>query len=838
VPDEGSTDSAGNELDDPHACPLWSACPRHSASRDLVDALIWIANPASLVQTAVPRQLNAERLRYLELACLRSDIVIVDEADRVQMQLDQMFAPSATLVIKGPESWLDQLQTHEIAELAQTGRLPLSDRDVQRWSAALDVVGSAADRLYAMLIGDKELRDWAQIDYFSAWTLQERLLHEWYPPPAAPPEEAVEDETALYEDEEALGVESASAGRVPQDPYAARREEVTRILDAFRDDPLGDRGPYGTDTDALTRLANDVLNTLNEKHTRRRARAVLDRLLKGAPGPSERSAPPRNKGREPNPAEIPFSEEWLELAAHRLEFMVVLAALHQRLDRVTFLWPQVEAALRLDTGGNDLTRRPPLDYAPLIPEAPMGNVLGFQYLPDEQERARDTDGRCTGTLRFFRCAGVGRELLLSLPHLSADPENGTLGPNVLLMSGTSWAGTSTRAHVLAPVRAVLKPTETALQAIRSTVFNTHFLFDDSGYPIRLSGQPIDNRPDVLRTMVHKLARPSRGGESSPLQQELARIPDDRRRRALLLVGSYRESTMTADLLDDIPRWHGRVRVLAADDAELDQAVDGIPPRSGGTGQAHAVRRGDLASFAHDPDAEILVAPLLAIERGHNILTVPQRPGEDRVAAFGTVFFLARPHPRPDDLSLAVFAVNDWATRFVRDQPGLTQGTFSELVQKTGDLDAAGRAFRTTARGVWRHLLSRHYIYSSLSNDEQTSFAWDQLVAIWQVIGRLVRGGVAARVVFVDAAFAPALALAQAPIISAGAPPRWSRDEGLLARLRNVLAPYFDPDPASQTHYADPADPALVRLLYQPLYEALGRLCAARSDQDPAELVGS
>ena len=53
-----------------------------------------------------------------------------------------------------------------------------------------------------------------------------------------------------------------------------------------------------------------------------------------------------------------------------------------RLDRVTNLWPQVEAALRLESADNELSRRPPQDYAPVVPEAPMGNVLGFQYLPD------------------------------------------------------------------------------------------------------------------------------------------------------------------------------------------------------------------------------------------------------------------------------------------------------------------------------------------------------------------------------------------------------------------------------------------------------------------------
>lgn len=652
------------ELRNPHACPLWSACPRHSATRDLVDALIWVANPASLVQTAVPRQLNAERLRYLELACLRSDIMIVDEADRVQMQLDQMFAPSATLVTTGPESWLDQLQTHEIAELSRQGRLQLSDQDVERWSAALDVVGSVADRLYAMLIGDQQLRQWVQIDYFSAWTLQEKLLYAWYPTRSGSPDEdsaqendvavgqdtgagpEIEDEAELYEDEEGIGARTANVGGCAKSPWASRRKEVNDLFDAFRDDPLGDRGPYETATDELARLTHDLLHTLSGQHTRKRTRALLDTLLKGAPGRQQRAVPAPDKDKPKAPEDIPFSETWLELNAQRLEFTLLLAALHQRLDRVTFLWPQVEAALRLDPGGHELTRRPPLDYAPLLPEAPMGNVLGFQYLLDERGKRRDSEGRRTGTLRFFRCAGVGRELLLSLPELGTGPGPHAEGPRVLLMSGTSWAGTSTRAHVLAPVQAVLKPQPKELRSIRETVFRTAFQYDDAGLPIRLSGQDPERRGDILRLLVHKLGRPGRGGGAGPLQRELAHIPDERRRRALLLVGSYREASAAADMLDEIPRWRGRVRVLTADDAELESAIEGEYPAGGPMARADAVRRGDLASFADDPDAEVLVAPLLAVERGHNILTAPQRPGEERVAAFGTVLFLVRPHPAP------------------------------------------------------------------------------------------------------------------------------------------------------------------------------------------------
>ena len=832
----GSTTGSDDRQTPARGCPIWSACPRHAVDRELVDALIWVANPASLLQSAVPQHLNPERLRHLELACLRSDIIIVDEADRVQMQFDTAFAPSATLVVRGPESWLDRLNTHKIEELARQGRLPLSERDVQRWAAALEVVGMATNRLYGMLISSEDLRKWADIEYFSAWTLQEKLVAEWYPQPRpdTEPPDGIRADTDVYDPGEEDQADEPGPDPADTQPWAEHRNTVTKALDKFRDDPLGDHGPYGTDTDDLIRAASDLLHTLNEKGTRGRVRMVLDLLLRNAPilDGSLTQAEPRDGEDERDKADTWGTGEWYDRTATRLAFTLLLAILHQRLDRITFLWPQVEAALHLDTSDNELSRRPPLDYAPLVPEAPMGNVLGFQYLPDDPEPGAAADDPRSGTLRFFRCAGVGRELLLNLPGLGTDPASGRRGPHVLLMSGTSWAGTSTRAHVLAPVGAVLKPREEALRAISETSFHPLFLYDGEGTPLTLSGSKIGARPAVLRQMISQLGRSS-PGLPSPLDQELRQIRDESRRRALLLVGSYREATEAADLLASIPRWRDRVRVLAADDADLDHAAPGDESTADATSRATALRRGDLATFAEDPDAEVLVAPLMAVERGHNILN------KQRKAAFGTVLFLARPHPRPDDLSLAVFAVNDWATRCIRDQPGLRSGTFSKMVADAGDLDAAARAFRREARKEWRRLLSRRYIYSRLDDDEKKSFAWDQMVTIWQVIGRLVRGGVAARVVFVDAAFAPALAESMAPPPAPGTARKARRrvhraEDGLLAMLHSVLAPYFaaTAGQADPQVFANPADPDLVRILYQPLYQALRDLLRASPDAIP------
>ncbi|MEU3723396.1 hypothetical protein [Streptomyces sp. NPDC031705] len=796
----------GTALATPHGCPLWSRCPRHRAARHQVDGLIWVANPSSLVQSPVPAHLNDERLRQLELACLRSNLVFVDEADSVQMRFDELFAPSATLVKPGTESWLDQLHTHKIEELSRRGRLLLADRDVEQWNAALSVVATAADRIYQRLISDTTLREWVDQEYFSPWALQEKLIAEWFELPRHPEhpepfEGAVEDERSLYEgyEDDSEGAEDSTAAMPEPDP---RRAALTAVLDDFRDDPLGDGDFTDPLSTTLSAAAKDLLYTLSPAASRTRVQSLLDALLAGTPVLDRLTPEDR--------------DEWKRITRDRLEFVLLLSVLHQRLDRLTYLWPMVEAALRLDRQGKELARRAPLDYAPIIPEAPMGNVLGYQYQP--QEDTYDEVGRTSGTLRFFRCTGVGRELLLSLTGLGEDRAIGRPGPNVVLMSGTSWAGESTRAHILAPVGAVLMPSEKSLEGVGQTRFATHFLYDAAGEPMRLSGTELEARIPQARAMADRLARPGAGGAGSVLDQELARIADDHRRRVLVLVGSYREAYAVAETIDGqrSERWKGRVRVLVPDDADL-----GHLPGVDGPALLASLRRGDLAAFAEDRMAEILVAPLMAVERGHNILN-----GQGR-AAFGTAVFLARPHPRPDDLSLSVYALNDWITRFIRDQSRnddlVGPATFTDLVRNAENLDQAGHALRQEARKEWRRLLSRRYAYSALRPWEQRAFAWDQMVTMWQVIGRLVRGGVPARVLFVDAAFAPAAAWASAPALRAigGRRP----GPGLLHAVRSVLAPYFvgTSSPGAESGAADPADAAVARLLYAPLYSALGRI---------------
>ena len=127
----------------------------------------------------------------------------------------------------------------------------------------------------------------------------------------------------------------------------------------------------------------------------------------------------------------------------------------------------------------------------------------------------------------------------------------------------------------------------------------------------------------------------------------------------------------------------------------------------------------------------------------------------------------------------------------------------------GSPDPAGLKFRALARRRWQRLLTRTLAWSSLPEDEKTSFTWDQLVVIWQVIGRLVRGGVPARAVFVDAAFSPN----EAGLMATDTPAT-----SLLLSMRSVLEPYFTDDPS-----VTEIDRSLVGALYEPLYRALAEI---------------
>jgi hypothetical protein len=742
-PDEGSSTR-------PRACPLWSRCPRHQPSRDLVGADVWVVTTASLVHTAVPRHLNDERVRYLELTWNRSDLIIVDEADQVQAQLDSIFSPEQQLIGRDYDAWLDEVMTRTKHAIRHAGREQMHEPLVRQWLVALDNANNAVDILYAALSRDAARpqpmlsRRWLDKAYFTDWTLAQSLAQTW----------------AGYGSARSNTHQPTQGWQT--DPVYAR---LRRAFDGFIDDPLGTNDTKDPITHGLVTLTARILRDATEPVRVARTTAWFDELSKQL--------------RDDN---LTVSIADVEREALRLEFTLMVAVLSNQLDQLMKLFRAIEFELGLEGTSSAMFHKAPRDYLPVVPESPMGNVLGFQYLDDERGwgRRRGPMGR----LRFFRCSGVGRSVLLNMHELfKADAAR---GPNVLLLSATSWAGLSARYHIEVPVSAVLTSPAKELAAVRNSSFQ--FLPVHVGHrstAVRVSGTFGDARETALRQMTAALADPGPG--KSILEQHRDQLPPGRR-RLLLLTGSYAEARLVAHHLATLrSSWKDQILHLVADDEEFTDSWDG----------AAGLRRGDVHTLAGTP-AWILVAPLLAVERGHNILN------DVKEAAIGAAYFLIRPHPRPDDLSYVIQRANRWAIEQIRDGfPAVDPADRQHL-------GPCAQGFRTAAHRQWRKLLSLKLAYSNLESDERKALAWTQLVTMWQVIGRLVRGGVPARVYFCDAAFAP---------IAAARTTSGQHDDAalsLLIGLRDVLDPYFAPNSTDPDTY-------LVHTLYGCLHQALTQI---------------
>src|SRR5207249_4064038 len=151
-----------------------------------------------------------------------------------------------------------------------------------------------------------------------------------------------------------------------------------------------------------------------------------------------------------------------------------------------------------------------------------------------------------------------------------------------------------------------------------------------------------------------------------------------------------------------PDWSDKVRQMISDHGTLDDELlgnDGTLPR----GLAH--------HFALT-GAWILIAPLMAIERGHNIINA------DGSAAIGAAFFLVRPHPRPDDLGFAIHSINRWA---------MDRGFGSTLSSSPADMLQLGAKFRAMANQRWRHLLEMPMMHQRLPDEELEALTWSNLV---------------------------------------------------------------------------------------------------------------
>lgn len=458
-------------------------------------------------------------------------------------------------------------------------------------------------------------------------------------------------------------------------------------------------------------------------------------------------------------ATVSLSAEKTEEIAVKLEFALLVCRLQNKLNYMMINWRQVQGILKLEDNISDTMwfDSPPSDFESIIPVMPMGNQLAFQYQKSYKEEK-------FGSLQFFRCTGVGRWLFLHFDELFKG--DNTASPNILMMSGTSWAGKSPAYHVDVPVAGVLAPRNEEEIVITSQLLTFSNKYQK---PISVSGAG-DNKRRNLEQIVTELVK----------EEYLTRKLDELNgRKILLVVNSYEQVDWVYECLDNLG-WGDKALSLSPDDEIPDDWDDNQNYKS--------LQRGQSPNFANRPEV-ILIVPLKAIERGHNIVN------DKGIAVIGAAYFLVLPHPIPDDLSYAIHAMNRWA---IDNYKTATGETLKEL----------GKDFRTAAYSQWCHLLHLSVRLRTLPDEDRDAVHWDIIVSLWQAIGRLIRGNANAEVFWCDAKFAPNSAKNEDGKDDTAA-------SSILVGMVNLLRPYFENDPQISR-----SDRLIVQSLYRPFYQAI------------------
>ena len=331
-----------------------------------------------------------------------------------------------------------------------------------------------------------------------------------------------------------------------------------------------------------------------------------------------------------------------------------------------------------------------------LPSALCGNLFCLKKTDEED-------------ILLFRQFAFGRSLMKDLPYLRTDEQGNPAGPHVILLSGSSWAEGSYEYHINRPVNYILE----ADAEKRTFLEKTRFF--ESGFPERVSGAADDQRMAQLCAVTQKAV--------DLVVREYGRQAG----KILLVVNSYAQALEVQQTLDTALR---KANCSARTCRMISDAIHS-------PGGENTVRRGEVGRFAR-MNADILIAPAMAIERGHNIVD------EYGHSALSAVFFMVRPMAVPDDIQQKGSKLN-----------GLAESCCKRGAQES--LFAYNARMRQFAAQQWNKMSkTKAFGIAELSAGERKDVVATLFVLILQIFGRLARvtdvTKPAPHVYFIDGAF--------------------------------------------------------------------------------------
>lgn len=760
-------------------CPLIQQCPAHAQQHRLAQAKVIAMTPQAFLAMTPEKSVVRENISFPELFQYAADVVLIDEADSVQQTFDQQCLQDEGLIASGSGSFLPEHQRLMANSLQDRLGSQYARAATVRWQSAFTRLQGAVAMVYFLILRHQADLQW--ITKSGTFTAASIFCDLW----------SSGKENSKQEAERSKILEQIAilAGALYSDVAEADdspTEDVTdaikmpEFLEAFRflktvQRELLERGSDDSDDGPLEKIQGAINSGplrffAGKNEAKRRAQQAQART----------SAPDDSIAR-----------------AHAVALALLTNVTLSSFGYLVRNQAAVEDEFRLTSESLFMTaRRLMTHYGAIIPRPLYGTVFGLIF----EHRGEAESG---GALKLVNHLGVGRYLLTNLHRLLG--HEGQAGPHVLLMSGTSWAGgdsptASPRFDVQCPVSAVLKQPEQETSALARCQFEFVSL---GSSPIPVSGQPPEVRRDNLRKISTLLGQINPAGtrifqkwKSLADSFKDDAIPFSSRHRALLVTNNYRDAKVVANAFAQACGNHHIVYCLVPDDVAK---ADGLERRQSREAEPYShqlvlLPRSRVETFGQAPSGSVLVAPIEPVSRGHNIVT------DEGFAAISSIYFLHRPHPRPDEMKGVVGAVNRFTMDWINNgQPS------------TMPIEQVARKFESGARRALDEGFALRTSYKTMSAKARTQYSWDLITQLWQTVGRGIRGGVPVYVGFVDERFAPQT--------FAGEPHKETSHSSCLIQCRETLKAAV-----SEGNHAH-----LAQLLYSPFLEGLQQLFPKASD---------
>jgi len=750
----------------PHLCPAWSICARNRASRSLPDADVWLGHIRS-ADTRVPVHTTDFDERYFERIARDFDVVIFDEADSAQQSLDMMGI--AQLKLSGYRySFHESLQQVSLRTIAAGANAHLRDESFAQFA----IECAEFEKLNVTLVSAiHRLSDDLRQTLSGLLLTPLRLIGDW------------------LASSRQSGNDSASDGRNTQ----ARIKEALSFV--WEDSAIaafqlrrGQARARDRNTEQWRRLADALQHPSDE--LARDADALQDQLAMWINAGSRRDRAEREQAIEQ------LLSPFLRAAAPgrltmlvRLLISVTFTVLCYR--RIRYRLDELTGKGAIDTIGSD--ERCSDELLAACPDNLLGSLSGVRYFARDrgQDAARDTQDV---QLQYVVFAGAPRAFMYRLHQWNIFQGTGPRAPAVLLTSATSFMPASPAYHVDVPPSYLLRRHEPYQSATPS-----HYTFypipdpdDPDGGALRYSGVRSETvRFSNLCKMVSSLLHG--GPVDSRIATDCARfdVRHGIKRKAAFIVNSYEHCAQLKQYIDQkYPQWRDRT-VAVVKEIPIEAQARGF------------VTAGMVEALGDDAGWDLLIFPMGALGRGTNI--VFSSGTRQRDATLGTLYFLTRPHPSPDDLDFLV-----------------SMGARATMQFDRSDLSGSSRladctdALRRARGGLYKdvgHLL-RHPLYArALRKDLFTPFTANVAVPLLQTIGRAMRNGCPVQCVFVDRAWAEKSSMGEAD--NAGS--------SMLVQLRVILE--------QGCNSADPREASLFRELYGPFLEPFRNIAGLRTSAD-------